>query len=243
MSEDCSTCKYNEINEQDLPCRECLNSFCGVPFNSPTKYELADKNTMSLREEIAALRATVTELKIVRNTYNNLNSKLSEELRTANTQLAEKEREIAAIRELMNCYNIGGWTDSTEPMKRALQAEAELAEERHENEHLIALRDEYEELVGNVALILGCTDEWSNCHDHRRCIVENATEITHKLAELRERLKPVEEYKKHEFCKDVKCTALEYNTCSPVICHKTAKHFHRWLEQNGYKIIKVASIV
>jgi uncharacterized coiled-coil DUF342 family protein len=130
MSEDCSTCKYNEINEQDLPCRECLNSFCGVPFNSPTKYELADKNTMSLREEIASLRATVTELRIVRNTYNNLNSKLSEELRTANTQLAEKDREIAAIRELMNCYNVGGWTDSTEPMKRALQAEAELAELR-----------------------------------------------------------------------------------------------------------------
>jgi uncharacterized membrane protein len=123
--------------------------------------------------------------------------KLRDEVAALRTELAEKEAELAAIRELMNCYNIGGWTDSIEPMKRALKAEAELAEERHENEQLIALRDEYEELVGNVALILGCTDEWSNCHDHRCCIVENATEITHKLAELRERLKPVDEvYKK-----------------------------------------------
>lgn len=65
-------------------------------------------------------------------------------------------------------------------------------------------------------------------------------------AALRARLKgveEVEEYKNHEFCKDVECTALEYNTCSPVICHKTAKHFHKWLKQHGYKIVKVASIV
>ena len=45
-------------------------------------------------------------------------------------ELAEKDREIAAIRELMNCYNVGGWTDSVEPMKRALKAEDELAELR-----------------------------------------------------------------------------------------------------------------
>lgn len=38
--------------------------------------------------------------------------------------------ENAAIRELMNCYNVGGWTDSIEPMKRALKAEAELADLR-----------------------------------------------------------------------------------------------------------------
>ena len=37
------------------------------------------------------------------------------------------EADAAAVRELMNVYNLGGWTDSVGPMKRALQAEAELA--------------------------------------------------------------------------------------------------------------------
>jgi hypothetical protein len=35
------------------------------------------------------------------------------------------EAERDAIRELMNCYNLGGWTDALGPMKRALKAEAE----------------------------------------------------------------------------------------------------------------------
>lgn len=34
------------------------------------------------------------------------------------------EQELAAVRELMNVYNLGGWTDAVEPMKRALAAEA-----------------------------------------------------------------------------------------------------------------------
>ena len=37
------------------------------------------------------------------------------------------EADAAAVRELMNVYNLGGWTDSVGPMKRALQAEAALA--------------------------------------------------------------------------------------------------------------------
>lgn len=44
--------------------------------------------------------------------------------------LAEAERDDAiadatAVRELMNCYNLGGWTDSVSVMQRALKAEAE----------------------------------------------------------------------------------------------------------------------
>lgn len=39
---------------------------------------------------------------------------------------AEQERE--AIRTLMNVYNLGGWTDAIAPMKRALEAEARIAE-------------------------------------------------------------------------------------------------------------------
>jgi hypothetical protein len=40
---------------------------------------------------------------------------------------AAARADAAAVRELMNAYNLGGWTDAVEPMKRALRAEAELA--------------------------------------------------------------------------------------------------------------------
>ena len=39
------------------------------------------------------------------------------------TLLAERD----ALRELMNVYNLGGWTDAVAPMKRALAAESALA--------------------------------------------------------------------------------------------------------------------
>lgn len=36
---------------------------------------------------------------------------------------AAAEKDAAAVRELMNVYNLGGWTDAVGPMKRALAAE------------------------------------------------------------------------------------------------------------------------
>jgi len=38
-------------------------------------------------------------------------------------ELRATRAENAAIRELMNSYNVGGWTDALGPMKRALKAE------------------------------------------------------------------------------------------------------------------------
>ena len=38
----------------------------------------------------------------------------------------DAEADAAAVRELMNVYNLGGWTDAVAPMKRALKAEADL---------------------------------------------------------------------------------------------------------------------
>ena len=40
-------------------------------------------------------------------------------------RVANLEAENAAIRALMDCYNLGGWTDAIAPMNRALAAEAE----------------------------------------------------------------------------------------------------------------------
>lgn len=50
---------------------------------------------------------------------------LSSQLAAANLRAGEAENERDAIRELMKCYNVGGWTDAITPMKRALQAEAQ----------------------------------------------------------------------------------------------------------------------
>lgn len=44
----------------------------------------------------------------------------------AERELAEVRADAAAVRELMNIYNLGGWTDAVAPMKRALAAEAAL---------------------------------------------------------------------------------------------------------------------
>jgi hypothetical protein len=98
---------------------------------------------------------------------------------------------------------------------------------------------EKEKQVENLNNIIkrGCEDEDSQCPQLQR-----AEKLDAENAELRNRLKLVE-YQKYEFCKDVECTALEYNACNAYVCYKTAKHFHKWLKQHGYKIVKVASIV
>ena len=52
-------------------------------------------------------------------------------------------------------------------------------------------------------------------------------------------------YKKYEFCKSVNCSGLYYENCSGLYnkccvhgCYHTAKHFHKWLQENNFKIIK-----
>lgn len=49
------------------------------------------------------------------------------------------------------------------------------------------------------------------------------------------------EYQKHEFCKAVNCEDLsDNNFCesNTTTCCHTAKEFHRWLQRNGFKIVK-----
>lgn len=35
----CEACKYWTIPLKDKPCSECFNSFCGIPFPKPSKWE------------------------------------------------------------------------------------------------------------------------------------------------------------------------------------------------------------
>jgi hypothetical protein len=50
-----------------------------------------------------------------------------------------------------------------------------------------------------------------------------------------------QEYQDYEFCKDVKCRdwLKSANCCCPITdCNYSAKEFHIWLNNNGYKIVK-----
>ena len=49
---------------------------------------------------------------------------------------------------------------------------------------------------------------------------------------------PQIEYEKYEFCKSVNCYGLHNNKCCVHGCCHTAKHFHKWLQENNFKIIK-----
>ena len=52
------------------------------------------------------------------------------------------------------------------------------------------------------------------------------------------------EYQNYDFCKDVECSELikPYDKldskCNLSECVKTAKEFHKWLNSNGYSIVK-----
>ena len=51
-----------------------------------------------------------------------------EEASAIERELAAAQAGASAVRELMNVHNLGGWTDAVAPMKRALAAEARIAE-------------------------------------------------------------------------------------------------------------------
>lgn len=58
-------------------------------------------------------------------------------LAEAREQRDEAAKDAAAVRELMNVYNLGGWTDAIAPMKRALSAEHQLEQMRREKDEVM----------------------------------------------------------------------------------------------------------
>ena len=47
-------------------------------------------------------------------------------------------------------------------------------------------------------------------------------------------------YQKYEFCRDRSCDALINGRCTKGLanCNLTAKHFHHWLKENNFVILK-----
>jgi predicted nuclease with TOPRIM domain len=129
----------------------------------------------------------------------------------------------------LNCLEDGA--------KQIAELRAQLSEAQKENEEFktnayAVAKDLRERMNEQDAL-------WQETAQH---LLERAEKLDTENAELREQLKKVEEakeYKDHEFCKDVECGAFDNGRChARQCCYRTAKHFHRWLKQNGYKIIK-----
>lgn len=73
---------------------------------------------------------------------------LERDLQKAEARAAEAEQSEKAIRELMNRYNLGGWTDAEAAIKRAIAAEARAAEAEHERDE--ARKAGMSALLGNV---------------------------------------------------------------------------------------------
>ena len=69
--------------------------------------------------------------------------------------------ELAAIRELMNCYNLGGWTDSLALIKERDEAIAELAECKSLLTHagLIAAQEQHTALRTELAACMVLLDQ------------------------------------------------------------------------------------
>ena len=62
-------------------------------------------------------------------------------LEAAGKDAREAENDAAAVRELLNVYNLGGWTDAIAPMKRALAAEELVLEQQTTVRELQVLLD------------------------------------------------------------------------------------------------------
>jgi hypothetical protein len=78
------------------------------------------------------------------------------------------------------------------------------------------------------------------------CIIMDALDSAEKALKQASR-ENQQEYQKHEFCRDTECPDLlnvgtERETCligdNYPVCCRTAKHFHDWLKENGYRIVR-----
>lgn len=64
----------------------------------------------------------------------------------------------------------------------------ELVREGQSHNDTLRERDRYSDAISETAAALGCPEEWSNAHDHDRCIQENAADVVHERDELKKAL-------------------------------------------------------
>ena len=135
---------------------------------------------MDLIERLNRERETLLRFKLVagETVTNRVYSELVEAARIAADSIREAAAELsrltaenAALRELLNVYNLGGWTDAVGPMQRALKAETENAALRADAERLQYLLDKRSVTIDTMLHGNGCT---AHTADELRAAIDSA---------------------------------------------------------------------
>lgn len=98
--------------------------------------------------------------------------------------LAEAERDALKIAYDLNREETAHWFQEAARFKAALSASPAQPDDLVLTKALEE-RDEYEEFIGDLALEMGCPEEWSNLHDHRSCVMRMVHELQAQLIESR----------------------------------------------------------
>lgn len=123
---------------------------------------------------------------------------IKEGLRNKMEEFDAKDAEIYRLKAELEDAIFTAQTELGAERERAEQAEKDRDEYDRDLEKEIATRDKYEDVIAEIAAILGCEDEWTNVHDHTKCIYEYAEMVVtakekaeRELAEARERLNKI----------------------------------------------------
>jgi hypothetical protein len=129
-------------------------------------------------------------------------AELTKSLMPYQDRAVKAEQELSAVRELMNTYNLGGWTDAVGPMQRALAAEAELAQRGHcpddakcRDETVRTLRAEVERLKEQLKIEQGWVKQYREAYGQSAEKIERLTglleEALHEMKQYSVNMKAV----------------------------------------------------
>lgn len=109
------------------------------------------------------------------------------------------------------------------------------------NDYLKFDRQEYLDFAEDFEnnLVIDPTKEMDELEHNIYLLADALAYTRYALAKLEAR----EKYQKNEFCKAVDCRCLNEYGCNlnehqNKFCHFTTKQFHKWLDNNGFEIVK-----
>lgn len=90
-------------------------------------------------------------------------------------RLQLKTRQLDAIKKRVD--RGGDRVDALSLLEHIAALEERMKLDDRSHLQTIDERDRYSDAISEAATDLGCEDEWSNLHDHAKCLVENAAEV------------------------------------------------------------------
>lgn len=100
----------------------------GAVLRALQAIESLERRLSETQEKLAAVERELSERRLRDFARQQEFFDMQQRALAAEAERDEAKRNEAAIRELMNCYNLSGWTDAESAMKRALAAEALVGE-------------------------------------------------------------------------------------------------------------------